>query len=520
MFVNFDLPAPLERAPVVLTAQAGQAAFAPPTGLPKLVATAGPKRAIDDQRPMVPLHGVRVPEKGKPLVDPATGFEVMRLSDAAEIARASGGRPTTYSGIVYARHTAANVKGDMVLVNAQDGSTAIYRPDGSLLTVLRFRPSKLNSRSFADYNELRWDYTGQHPYRLYFVGRGLPASLALHRERVGMSFYRVDVDPNTGRQAEPVLIRDFSQDFPDFPDAEIMNDVEGDSSIDSSRWAWMVMNTSLSSGHRPYAIFTYDMGSDRILGTLQRKCQPFAPKPCVVIDTPAQPLPYLSRPNMVEFSPLGTRVVVHWDRAQPGKHEANLGTTADGPRAFLPNFSDAIRIAVDSTHSGWAWGWGGEELFVSQNNTNDYLEAVDVASARTARCTPLPKKINAWTCGVKVQHAKEVDPNWEMGMHIGKVYDRSKRGWIPMFTFGKHNRHWSLNQILMIEVNDGTRRKSRVVRMGSTYNMHHDYHSEGHGGMDFTGDSFYLTANWGHKDGRGEAIRITPPKGWWQSLPK
>lgn len=216
---------------------------------------------------------------------------------------------------------------------------------------------------------------------------------------------------------------------------------------------------------------------------------------------------------MVEFSPAGTRVVVDWERAYKGSNEADIGLVSDGPKAFLADFSDPIRIGADATHSGWAWGPKGEEMFVSQNNRNDWIEAVDIASAKAANCQRLTG--NDYSCGVKVFPYAELDGGtWTLGMHFGKVYDPAKKGWLFMNTYDRANSTWGKNQNLLIEVNAHAVRPSRVVRLGSSYNVHHDYRSEGSGALDFKAEHIWSTANWGLRDGgdgRGDAFQVTVP---------
>jgi hypothetical protein len=461
------------------------------------------------------------PAKGATVVDPATGFNVTRVADKSELNGDYGGTRSAISSIVYARYTPVNTTGDFVLVHGDNSTSAwVYRTaNNAPVSVLRFKPSLgQGSRALGEVNELRWDYTGQHPYRLYFTGRSLPDSQG-KGERVGMSFYYVEFDPTSGVQSDPVLIRDFSADFPGFVGGEIMNDVEGDSSGDSRYWAWMVMNTNLGSGFLPYAVFSYDKTGNQILGRLQRSCAG-APAPCTAINTPATSAPYLTRPNMVEMSPLGTRVIVDFDRAYAGHYDADVGAVSDGPKAFLPNFSDPIRIGADATHSGWAWGLGGEELFVSQNNRNDWIEAVDIRSAATAKCSVISG--NSYSCGTKLISQTDLDGgSYTIGYHFGRIYDRTKRGWVYMNTYDSTYNAWGKNQNLLVQVNDAsTGTASKVVRLGSTYNAYYDYRSEGSGALDFRGENVWTTGNWGLKDGRGDVFRISLPSQWYQQLPK
>lgn len=474
-----------------------------------------PGTFLTDKRIIEIPQAGEYPAKGRQVVDPQTGLKIIRVADHAELTGTPDGHQTAQSLIVYSRYTPSNTTGEFVLVHGDNSTTAwVYRvKDNGLATILRFKPEQGQaSRTMGEVNELRWDYTGQHPYRLYFVGNSM-GSQGQGSERPAMSFYLVDIDPVTGQQSVPALIHDFSADFPAFASVgTIMNDVEGDSSIDSRYWAWQVMDTTRGAGYLPLAVFTFDKQAGKVIAALQRSCTG-ALVPCVALDTPAAPKPYLSRPNMVEVSPLGTRVVVDWEQAYAGWNDANIGTVADGPKAFRLDFSDPIRIGADATHSGWAWGAKGEELFVSQNNRNDWIEAVDIATADTAKCTVIAG--NSYSCGTKILAYGDLDGGtWSTGMHFGKFYKRSKRGLAYISTYDKTYQTWGKNQNLFVAINDATQAPTTVYRLGSTCNLYRDYRSEGSGALDFAGRNVWITGNWGFTDGRGDVFRIDLPARW------
>ena len=220
---------------------------------------------------------------------------------------------------------------------------------------------------------------------------------------------------------------------------------------------------------------------------------------------------------------LGTRVVIHFEYASthPADGQTDyINTIMDGPKAFLKDFSDPVRIGSDASHSGWAWGPNGEEMFVSQNNRNDWIEAVDIASTTTANCRLEPDRyINAYTCGIKVISYPTIDGgSWSIGMHFGKIYDQSKKGYLFMNTYNAAatSNTWAKNQNLIVAIQDATKFGPKFVRLGSSYNQYYDYRSEGSGALDFSGNNIYATANWGFTDGRGDATRIALPTGVWK----
>ncbi|MDO9234424.1 MAG: InlB B-repeat-containing protein, partial [Aquabacterium sp.] len=411
---------------------------------------------IQDTRTLSLFNSGVYPTKGLAQTDPITKFKVTRVSDKSELVGDYANRASPMSSIVYSRYTPSNTTGEFVLIHGDNSTSAwVYRTsDNKMMAALKIRPAstdKAGTRSLGEVNELRWDYSGAHPYRLYFVGRSIPKSQAVGTENPGMSFYYTDINQTTGAQSTPVVIRDFSSAFSNYTGTEIMNDVEGDSSNDSRYWAWQVMDTSITSGtYKPVAIFSYDAQTNTVMGSLQRSCAT-AKVGCTVINTPATAAPYITRPNMVEMSPSGVRTLVHWERVYSGSNYANVNTTADGPKAFLPNYTDPIRIGADATHSGWAWGPNGEEMFVSQNNRNDWIEAVDIASAATAKCTLISD--NSYTCGTKIYPFTALDGgSWSVGMHFGKVYNKAKKGWVFMNTYDTTNSVWAKNQNLLIEI--------------------------------------------------------------------
>ena len=501
----------------------GQLAQAPTATPPGGDAGARPAALSTDRRIFgIPAPGV-YPSKGVTVTDPSTGFGVVRAADRAEMTGDLQNRLPSLSVIVYSRYTPANVTGEFYLVHGDNSTSAwVYRASNHTpVGPLRFRPTLGNvSRLLGEVNELRWDYSGRHPYRLYFVGRSLPVAQAVAGENPAMTFYYVDLDAGTGLPSTPVVVRDFSRLFPAYP-GTLMNDVEGDSSNDSRYWAWMINGTSDATKYQSYAILVYDRHTDTVVSSLQRNCSG-ALVPCVPVNSPSRRPPFMTRPNMVEMSPLGTRVIVQWERVNAGyDRDAEIGSLLDGPRAFLKDFSDAIRIGADATHSGWAWGAAGEEMYVSQNNRNDWIEAVDIASAATANCSVISG--NSWRCGVRLISQTGLDGgSWSIGYHFGKIYDLSKRGWVYMNTYDKTGyTHWGKNQNLLVEIPPaGSEPRPRVVRLGSTLNQYHDYRSEGSGALDFRAENIWTTANWGFTDGRGDVFRIKLPADWWRLLPR
>jgi len=306
------------------------------------------------------------------------GSTAKRRADHTQLTGAYASFAPTNSLIVYSRYTPVNTDGKFVLVHAENSTSAwvMFTATNTVATILRFKPSLgASSNNLGEVNELRWDYTGQHPYRLYFVGRAIQQTQNLSGENVATSFYYVDIDPDTGVQSTPVLIRDFANEFPaagtyptgGYANATIMNDVEGDSSVDSRYWAFQVMNTTISP-NAPYAIITYDKQTNTILGRLQRDCTGVSGA-CTVLDTPMSKLPYLTRPNMVEISPAGTKIHINW------------GNSSDQPSTLSGTWTNI---------AGAIWEFTGYKTYTNGNSGFSDVTVNGVSMAATVQGLTYP----------------------------------------------------------------------------------------------------------------------------------
>jgi hypothetical protein len=237
--------------------------------------------------------------KGGSVFESAYGATVVKVADANEFSSGESGgvvRP------VYSRWRIDNSEGDLYYL-VKDGETPPGTGKGQLVI---FRSSDDSIYKIAtevdglEVHEFRWDYSGIKPHTVYYVE--------------GTQFREYNID--TG---ETNLIRDFAVGF---PNAErILNDVEEDSSMDSRYWAWMVQSQYTGEVFPMLAIITYDKQANTILGTLDNAKY----KSMGGVDS------NLPRPNMVDISPLGTKVVALWGRT-------DNKDIFDGPHAYDLDF--------------------------------------------------------------------------------------------------------------------------------------------------------------------------------------
>jgi hypothetical protein len=412
---------------------------------------AGTSNYVIGTNVIVPSYSV-IPAKGQSVTDPVTGAVITRMTDR--------GDPTvTEPGllIVYSRFSPSNNTGEYFLAHGENSSSCwVYRAsDKSVVTKLRSSTS--SSSEIGENHEIRWDYSGSYPTRVYFI--------------VGTKFFKMDVLNQDGTRT---LIHDFSADYPG--STSILNDVEGDSSVNSRFWAFMVLGSSSSVTR----IITFDAVENKILGVLR-------PQDVGLSGTT------MPRPNMVEISPRGTKVITHYART-------GNGSLLDGPYAWNLDFTDPIKVGYGEEHSGWAFDNRGNEMYVAQNNSNDWLEARNIYTGET------------------IQIINYTDFGYNTGFHYARVYSDSKRGWIFISTYGSSNNGWSYNQLLMVELKPSSQ-NPRVWRISPTYNRSGgDYRDEAPAALSTDGNRVFWHNNWGGNLGHREVFSTELPSDWHQHL--
>jgi len=431
---------------------------------------------------ITPKFGDSIPDKGESRVDPITGAKITRLTNVNEL------KGTNDALIVYSRYSPENTSGEYFLVFGGISVTSwvIDRQSGKVINKLH----GLHSKTVGEYHEVRWDLSGKFPNRIYY--------------RHGMKFYKIDdvTDPNSLAK----LIKDFSSEIPSA--TALYNDVEGDSSNDSDHWAFMAAHYD-SDTKKTYvhAIIHYQVSTDTthilrpsdLAGTnldLEKENQYFT-----------------QRPNMVEVSPLGSGIVIHsgrkWDDSSYGlKGKEFIGTWFDGPHLWPLDFNTKkqapVKISIDETHSGWAFDLQGREMFISQNNRTDDLDAIYIKG-----------KNAGYNNRVKV--AKHKDFGW-VGFHYGKM-PASKKGWIFINTYSNisykdHDSKWGVNQLVMMELTP-IEEKPIVWRISPNYNFYDgNYRDEAPAAINYIGNRIYITTNWGKSSHSREVYTIELPSNW------
>ncbi|MFH1807107.1 MAG: hypothetical protein ABIJ09_00075 [Pseudomonadota bacterium] len=403
----------------------------------------------------LPMPGGSEPGAGTPFTIATSGVVVQRLTDGADASQFSSAYTNGYS-----RWSPSSLGGEYVTAFAGNGGAAVYRlSDRSVMRTL----------SIGEPNELHWDSSGAH---------GTATTIYY---RTGAELRRMDV--LTGSDA---LVHDFGVEFPGAGAA--INGVEGAPSRDMRTWAFQICD-SMSGGGQCQGlrdVVVYDLPSDQITARL------------------GDVHPGFPTPNFVDVSPSGSRIVVGSCAGNPEPF--------NGMYAWSPDFSQRVRLSTGCTHSGWAWGLNGEEIFVSQdpcgaNNdeitfTCDHFAAVDVNDAQ------------GWEH--RIAALAFDDLGWGNGIHIGRIDDSRVRGWFFVSTYSTGTSNWGTDQLFFVEL-VASSANPRIWQVTPTLNDYQDYWSEAFASLDFQAQHIYWGANWG---GTAELqlYQAQLCAGWWDVL--
>ncbi|WDE04570.1 hypothetical protein SG34_025085 [Thalassomonas viridans] len=435
-----------------------------------------------------PDYGTAPPVKGESRVDPTTGLTITRLTDATEI------EDSEDALIVYSRYSPENSSGEYVLIFGANSTTSrvINRKTGELVAVL----TDESGSGIGENHEVRWDNSGRHPNRVYYV--------------FGMKFWMIkDVtDPENSRE----LVKDFSEIFPN--STKIYNDSEGDSSNDSDHWAWMAVHYDFDIGQYLVDSFVHYQISTDTVHTLKP-----ADLAGTNLDSEKSRAAFTFRPNMVEMSPLGTGVILHFawkfdDSDYGGKGGDYIGTWYDGAHLWPLDFDHVrkapLKVSCCASHSGWAFDENHREMFISQNNLTDGMDAVYIEGVNAG-----------YDNRIETINQREYGYN-SSGFHFGKM-PMNRAGWLFMSTYSSNHETWGKNQFMMIQTKP-SEQQPVIWRLGHTHTKFSDngdsneYRNEAAAAVNMAGNRIYWTSNWGGLLEHREAFMMELPDNWDQRL--
>jgi hypothetical protein len=425
------------------------------------------------------------PARGDVFMDPTFNTTFYRVSDVS--ADIEPGEELK-SMIVYSRFSPRSYDNKYLLLQCPTGWNDALLYNATSYELIKRLPTTTTidgvpNQSFVTMEgaELRWRRDGVNPHQFYYVG--------IYTGSRGMQLLNYDVDYNTA-----TLVHDFSVNFS--TQHHILNDVEGDASRDMRYWAFMVFNSYDGRTYPLYAMITYDLVSDVILGTM------------TVTGYKANGgyYDYLPRPNMVDMAPSGDKMVMLmprcWGTAAYGNRPEDIESYFDGPHVWDLDFTNPVKVAADQTHSGWAYDHDGNEGWVSQNNRTDYFQFTDILTGTSFYFFNYAQWSESWA-----------------GMHFARMPSSDTlKGWVLSSTYTPSTtmEEWGDNQLLMFELVDMNVQTPIIWRLGHTWNYKPEYYAEGFAAMDDTATDIWWNGNW-----FGSAIEtyhMVLPDNWWTAL--
>ena len=439
------------------------------------VTSEAPSNFINTRDIIFSSFGDTPPLKGETRIDPTTGAKITRLTDVNDL------EGTDAALIVYSRYTPENTGGEYFLVFGYNSTSSwvMDRKTGDIVNELKSH----NSKTIGEAHEVRWDLSGNHPNRIYY--------------RDGMGLYKID--DVTAISPAATLIKDFSADVPNA--TKVYNDVEGDSSNDSDHWAFMAAHYDYDINNFVIDAYVHYQISTDTVHTLKP-----ADLAGTNLDSEKNLEAFTRRPNMVEISPLGTGIVIHMGKRTGAPH---VGTWFDGAHLWPLDFDHAkqapVKISVSETHSGWAFDKDGREMFISQNNAKDSLDAIYVTGDNAGYDN-------------RVIVTDHPDFGYSTNFHYGKMPE-NRKGWMFINTYTRsdhvnYDTSWGADQLIMMEIKP--KEENPIIwRISPNYNRYTgQYRDEAPAAINHLGNRIYVTANWGDHSNSREVYTIALPNDW------
>lgn len=405
------------------------------------------KRALEV---ITPAYQTNVPALGASWPCPESGATVKRLTDYTKLP----GVPSDVTGVVidYSRFSPESPDRAYLYINGvggNDNAWLLNTADGSVVRKLK----GADGSSLGENNLIRWD-ASQPKAAFYYV--------------LGMKLYRQDA-----ATATDTLIRDFIADFPGCQ--QITNGVEGDCSLDGTKWVFMAQVYTGGYWTTP-TIFAYDVPTNTILG---KYANPI---------TSAEN----SSPNMVDMVPDGSGVLIDWGVKQ--------GTAADqdGAHVYPLNLdpSKAVKVGHGEEHSGWAMNAAGKWGFVSQDNSTDSIIWCSLTGGYNAADM------------VVIQNMANFGYKEEGDWHFGKL---NVPGWAMLITAHVADAQPGDNQVLYLPVQPN----ATPLLVSATFNLETgQYYDQCFGAASLDGCRVYWGANYGKRAKGQDVYTTTIPADW------
>lgn len=397
-----------------------------------------------------------VPARGAPFAAPGSGYLLTRISDVGDLTLESQGSEP-FAGLPgrgmtngYDRYAAVNRDNSLVLAFMTNDAIAVYSlPGAKFLKHLEIQRPNGDVHRIGETSVPRWNLSGQ-PGTL----TALYATLALD---AGTEVYRVDVA--TG-QCE--LIHAFN--------APPRSQDHSDMSVDA-RYRGFRLNSGISG----------------------------------VLDlTTKSPLPGTLPAGEVDISMTGT-----WAMIDMGDESTSRFYRITDLAAGITN-QYVLAPTASHGHDGWAWDADGNEVWIFQDNTNDWFSAFDpVTQQRT-----------------DIFHMGAF--GWDWGQHMSRMIAPATKGWFLMsMAEGTSGTTWYSDTLVMVEIRPAAE-KPRLWRLGQMTSKYmfpttgsdpkiERYFAEEFASISADGKTVWFGGNW-YGTSNLELYRMELPATWMQDL--
>jgi len=296
-------------------------------------------------------------------------------------------------------------------------------------------------------------------------GRWHPTDPKLYYYTFGTKLMLRDVTGPSKAVAEDKVVHDFS---PYVPGSRGMGTSKGTPSVDGRYWVFGV------GGEKNWKkVVMYDLKENKVVAQITTKG---APKWCGA-------------------SLSGDYIIIS------GRAPAGPGVWSY-PR---DNLDKPVKIAPTITHSDVAIDADGNEVYVYENDKNDWIEAADL---KTGKVTKIIKRIHKTRWG----HSGG-------GKHItGNCWKTP--GWVLVSTYGGQGKRgpcWQSWVNHMLEIKEG----GRIWILCHNHSVHSGQRGRGAASqtsINTEGSRAYWTCNWDDPDGIKETFMVELPTTWHEDL--
>lgn len=500
----------------------------------------------------------------------ATPFNFIVVNKSSEFQPSKGECIDTKFGLDLCRFTDMTTESPTPTSTSQKGIRAVYtrwRHDSATKKYVYFEHETTNYRTIVYYYnnmsvfkniteiysmenfELRWDAYDDNI--LYYVS--------------GCTFRQYNLSTGTTS-----LIHDFTDIEPTCTVA--MNDVEGDSSMNSRYWAFMLLQGTTIKDW-----VTYDKTTNTILGKMNvTKYNSFGGN-----------YTSLPRPNMIDISPNGDKVVplngYNWGQTKWWSEDwaqynntiwyANYSTSGNILSSVYENdTSTSYTLTNENNGNPNTTLTSSSKALYDRTNNKIYVWTSDGASPNThliktdygSRSNDVNTPFNgvwawdltftnasgklcvdethsgwAWSqtgdemficqdnkrdwltatnmSGYRLDIIYHGDIGWGNGFHFGRIYNTDIKGWIQVPTYASWaDTDWGDNIIFMMELKNNTNHP-RIWRIANNYNNWSGiYEREGNAPMSADGQTIFISSAWiNGTQPKNDVYKVELPYQWW-----